>query len=263
MNEETSVPDCVSPQAPNQTRKTEANFKNNPIPFSWQRELPHWIVLTAMFATAAIVWTHVGDRIPVHWNAAGEVDGHGSKAGGLLMIPFITLQTYLVLLWIPRIDPGKTNYRSFSEAYASVRLTLSLFMGLIYAGVILTALGKPVAMNTLISFGTGGLLIVIGNVLSKVRPNWFFGIRTPWTLSSKLSWDKTHRIGGWQMVASGLAFIASAIIGTKISLFIAIGFTLISTVAIVVYSYRVYLIDPNRIAPADTLPHADSHEGSS
>ena len=51
----------------------------------------------------------------------------------------------------------------------------------------------------------GLLLSVLGSLLGQVRPNWFFGIRTPWTLSSERSWTATHRLGRWVLLVMGLA----------------------------------------------------------
>ena len=45
--------------------------------------------------------------------------------------------------------------------------------------------------------------------MGEVRPNWFVGIRTPWTLSSRRSWVRTHRLGGWLFIAIGVVAIAS------------------------------------------------------
>jgi uncharacterized membrane protein len=45
-------------------------------------------------------------------------------------------------------------------------------------------------------------LRLIGLVLGKVRPNWFAGI-TPWTLSNKRAWTRSHRLVGWLFTSLG------------------------------------------------------------
>ena len=60
----------------------------------------------------------------------------------------------------------------------------------------------------------GVLFIVLGNFMGKIRPNWFVGVRTPWTLSSKLSWDKTHRLAGWLFMLMGALFALLALVQT-------------------------------------------------
>ncbi|HVF02468.1 MAG TPA: SdpI family protein [Rubrobacteraceae bacterium] len=60
----------------------------------------------------------------------------------------------------------------------------------------------------------GALLVVVGSLLGKVRTNWFVCIKTPWTLTSKLSWIKTGRLGEWLLVViMGLTFIGVGLTG--------------------------------------------------
>jgi uncharacterized membrane protein len=36
----------------------------------------------------------------------------------------------------------------------------------------------------------------MGNLLTKVKRNFYMGFRTPWTLASDTVWSMTHRMGG-------------------------------------------------------------------
>jgi uncharacterized membrane protein len=65
------------------------------------------------------------------------------------------------------------------------------------------ALGCRLPVTTLIGVGVGLLLAVIGNELGHVRPNYFVGIRTPWTLADPEVWRRTHRVGGRAFAALG------------------------------------------------------------
>jgi len=60
--------------------------------------------------------------------------------------------------------------------------------------------------------GVGLTFIVLGNYLGRVEPNWFIGIRTPWTLESETVWRKTHRIAAWFFVLGGVIVVASALV---------------------------------------------------
>lgn len=103
----------------------------------------------------------------------------------------------------------------------------------------------------------GGLLVVVGNLQGKVRPNWFAGIKTPWTLTSRLSWIKTRRLGGWLLVVMGLAFIGMGLTGLAGSAWAQIAFLAIVAVCILrllVYSYLVWRSDPEKTSEARTQP---------
>ena len=50
---------------------------------------------------------------------------------------------------------------------------------------------------------------LMGNVIGKVRKNFYIGVRVPWTLASDRVWNDTHRMAAWLWVAAGvLGFVA-------------------------------------------------------
>ncbi len=221
---------------------------------SWKSELPNWILMAGMFLLAAVTWSSAPDRIPVHWNVYGQVDRYGGKVEGLLVVPLITLGVYLLLLFLPRIDPGRANYQRFGGAYSTIRLATTVLLAVIYGVTNLWIRGYRVDMSLVVSLAVGALLIVIGNLMGKIRPNWFVGIRTPWTISSKTSWTKTHRLGGRLFILMGLAFIAAGIARAPWALIMAVAIMIGSIVWMFVYSYVVWRDDPNKLPPAGTLP---------
>ncbi len=221
---------------------------------NWRTEIVQLVPIAAMFIAAALVWPYAADHIPVHWNMRGEVDRYGGKFEGLLLLPLIALGLNQLLAVLPLFDPGKENYRSFARAYNLIRLTLTLFFGTLFTVSVLSALGYHVNMTTVIGLALGALFMVLGNVMGKIRPNWFVGVRTPWTLSSKLSWTKTHRLAGWLFIVMGLMAIIWAISQSVWALGAMVAVDLVCALSMVVYSYLVYRKDPARMSPADTRP---------
>lgn len=217
-------------------------------------EVPQWLLLGAMFGAAALFWGRAPERIPVHWNFQGQVDRFGGKFEGLLLLPLIALGVYLLLLLAPRIDPGRANYARFQGAYTAIRIAILALLALIDVGIYAAIFKVPHAMGHLLNFGIGALFIVIGGVLGKVRPNWFVGIRTPWTLSSKQSWTRTHRAGGWVFLASGLATILAACISERVGLVVMLASVGVGCLGLVIYSYLVWRQDPDKLPAAGTRP---------
>lgn len=224
------------------------------IRISWKTEWPNWVLIAGMFILAAITWPSAPDRIPVHWNVYGQVDRYGGKVEGLLMLPLLSLGIYILMLFLPRIDPGRANYQRFAGAYSTIRVAVTALMAVICGVTNLWIRGYQVDMSLVVSLAVGALLIVIGNLMGKIRPNWFVGIRTPWTLSSKLSWTKTHRLGGWLFIVMGLAFIAAGIARSPWAFIAAAAIAIGSAVWMFVYSYLVWRDDPDKLPPAGTLP---------
>ncbi len=221
---------------------------------TWHTELVQWLLMAAMFAAAAVCWHAAPDRIPIHWNIQGQVDGYGGKFTGLLMIPLMTLALYVMMVVLPRIDPGYVNYASFAGAYHAIRISLTVFLAGLYAVVLLAAFDKPVDVGLIVPLGVGALLIVAGAVMQRLRPNWFVGVRTPWTLSSRLSWDKTHRLAGWLFLLLGPLVALTGVLQSGLYLAATLIFAALGIGGLVVYSYLVYRRDPDRVVPAATSP---------
>jgi len=97
-----------------------------------------------------------------------------------------------------------------------------------------------VKVDRFMPIGVGLLLIVLGNFLTRVEPNWFIGIRTPWTLSSDTVWRKTHRTGGWLMVLAGFFIAASVFLPQGAFLPLLIAAILIMAVIPIVQSYILW-----------------------
>jgi len=224
---------------------------------TWREELAQLLPIAAMFVAAALCWSHVPERIAVHWNLQGEADGFDGKLVGLLLLPVVPVGVYLLLLVLPLLDPGRANYQTFAGTYNAIRMSISLFLAAIYADVVVVALGYSVNMNTVVGLASGVLFIVLGNVMGKIRPNWFVGVRTPWTLSSKASWTKTHRLAGWLFIAMGLLAAAWGLLQSAWLLGLMLAVDGGCLLLIVVYSYLVYRKDPFRTTPAGTSPGTD------
>ncbi len=222
--------------------------------FDYRTEIPQLLLILGMLIIAAFTWSTAPDLIPIHWNLAGEVDGYGGKFEALLGIPLITLAVYLLLLFVPRIDPGYMNYQKFANTYTIIRCSIIAFMSVIYGVIQLTILRRPISVNAIIPFAVGILFVVLGNFMGKIRPNWFVGIRTPWTLSSKASWNKTHRVSGWLFILMGLSITAAGFFRSKWAYFGMFAVIVICLFWMVFYSYLVWRNDPDRIPPAGTTP---------
>jgi uncharacterized membrane protein len=79
----------------------------------------------------------------------------------------------------------------------------------------------------------------MGFMMSHAKRNWFIGIRTPWTLSSDLVWDKTHLIGSRLFKAAGLLAFAG-IFFQPYALWFVLTPVLFATLYTLLYSYFEY-----------------------
>ena len=214
---------------------------------SWQFELPQLLILSGLLVWAGLLWANMSDiqMIAVRWDGQGNATGYAGRET-LFLVPFVALATYLLLRFAPLVDPLRANYRLFGEAYAIVRLAIVVALGAMASVIFLIASGLPVDAVAVIKAVLGVMFTVFGAVMGKIRPNWFVGIRTPWTLTSKRSWIQTHRLGGFVFVAIGLAFLASIPFRSALAINLIVALALAASVGLVIYSYRVWRTDPDR-----------------
>ena len=162
----------------------------------WQRYGWELVLVLAPFAVTALFWSELPERIPVHWGVDGQPDRYSDRGGELWVLPIINVLTWLLLVAVPYIDPKQQNAQMSAGAMHVVRVGTLLFMLLVHTSIMLNAIGTPVDVPTVVLMGVYALFVLIGNQMGKLRPNYFYGIRSPWTLDSEIVWVKTHRLAG-------------------------------------------------------------------
>jgi uncharacterized membrane protein len=195
------------------------------------------LILTAVMTLT--VYPAMPDFVASHWNAAGDVNGTMPKFWGLLLVPLLMCVFCALFVVLPRIDPLRENYRKFQDYYDGLILVLAAFLFVIQLEIILWGLGIHVSPNIILPLMIGILFIYAGFLLEHAEPNWFVGIRTPWTLSSDSVWKKTHAVGAKLFKLAGVVSMIGILAGTYAWLFILIPAIAVA-VYTVVYSYNEY-----------------------
>ncbi|MFZ5596430.1 MAG: SdpI family protein [Bacillota bacterium] len=204
------------------------------------KDWPLLVILGAMIAASIVVYPHLPERVPVHWNAAGGVDRYGSRFTGAFAIPLLTVGIYAGMLLMPLIDPKRANYGRFLTAYRAIRAGLVVFLALLYGATMAVSLGYPINISRVVPFALGLLFILTGNFLTQIRFNYFTGIRTPWTLASEEVCRKTHRFGGFIFVIAGVVTVLAAFLPAPVNFAVAVGSIMAAAVASFVYSAVIY-----------------------
>lgn len=199
------------------------------------------VVVVLMWGFGLIMLPSIPDPAPIHWNAAGEVDGYGSPWIVALLPPIVATIMALLALLLPRIDPRGQGYTAFFRTYALIMNSLVLFFAGLQVITIGVAVGWPISFPRLLCLGMSLLIIVLGNELGRVTPNYFVGIRTPWTLADPDVWRKTHRVGARLFVAGGGLAALSSLVVPEEWLFVAtLLLVLVPVLATIPYSYVVW-----------------------
>ncbi|MHC5034903.1 MAG: SdpI family protein [Planctomycetota bacterium] len=208
------------------------------------------IIVAAMLVVSGGFWLKIpaDQRVPVHWNLAGEPDRFGSKFEALLLIPLVAVGATVLFALLPLLEPRGLNLRRSAKAYAAVWMGVLGLLGIVHIWMAVNAAGGKASVPVVMVTSVGALLVWIGNYLPETRSNFFLGVKTPWTLSSDLSWNRTHRLAGKLFVLLGVGVVVLAFAGQKAQFIgLTAGLAVILPVT-AAYSYLVWRADPNKQA---------------
>lgn len=179
-------------------------------------------------------------RVPSHWDIQGQINGYSSPFFAAFLVPLMMVGIYLLFSALPYLDPKKDQYASFAPVYHHFKDLIVAFMFAVYILVSMSGLGYKVDVGFFLPIMVGFLFVIIGFLLSRVKMNWFIGIRTPWTMSSETVWNKTHALSGRVFILSGLLLAGTVLVNPtgKIVLFVLSIATII--LALPIYSYVLY-----------------------
>lgn len=186
-----------------------------------------------------LVYPQLPDVIPTHWNIHGEVDGTTPVFPEIILIPALMAGITVLMMVLPGYDPGWERYKEFEGAYNGLILLLNGFFFLLFLITLLWAFGIQVPMNQVIAVLFAILMGGIAFFIRRVKPNWFAGIRTPWTLESETVWKETHDRGFRVFLIIALLCLVGALVPEYAYLFILLP-VIIGTIYLVVYSYIVW-----------------------
>ncbi len=185
------------------------------------------------------VYSSLPEKIPGHFNFKGEVDRYDDKTS-VIFTGLLPLGIYLLMIFLPKIDPKRNSYKKHKKAYDMVKIIMVIFMIMLHWMIIFYSLGFNIDIGIIVRIGVGILLIVLGNFMSQIRQNYFFGIKTPWTLANETVWKKTHRTGAFSFIIAGLILIASAPFNGIIAQAAFMAFIAIAVFYPVIYSYIIF-----------------------
>ena len=171
------------------------------------------LILTIIaFLIPIILYSKLPYAIPCQFSmSTGTVTNYMNKPIGAFFLPLIMALIWIGMLYLPKIDPRKSHYAKFARSYGLILCLILTFFFVLQIVIILVSLGFNVPVNTIIPFALGILIIVIGNYMPKSKSNFFYGIKTPWTLSSETSWKKTHKLGRILFILTGLLICISSL----------------------------------------------------
>jgi uncharacterized membrane protein len=187
---------------------------------------------------SAALYPVLPDRLPVHWNLHGEIDGWGSKQWAAFFSPGLMLVLSRLLFWLPKASPRRFQIDAFRPSYNLLVVEVTLLLAYIHIVTLATGLFPAIPSGRLLVGGLMLMFAAMGNLMGKIRRNFWVGVRTPWTLASDRVWIATHRLAARLMVGAGLLSALLVLAGGPVAP--AFLFLIACLLIPAVYSYLLY-----------------------
>jgi uncharacterized membrane protein len=162
-------------------------------------------VLTALpFLYLYIVFPELPQQVPMHYGSDMQPDRFGDKTElwfPIILLMSVSLISYFIISNIYRIDPKMSDGQP-GTAIQKIALAIVGFFSFISMYIIYsTVQGQS---GSLLFVIIGLLFAVLGNFMYNIKPNYFVGLRLPWTLDDDENWKETHRLAAKIWVAGGI-----------------------------------------------------------
>ncbi|SFQ25995.1 SdpI family protein [Parafilimonas terrae] len=210
-----------------------------------------WLVLLAPAVYLAVVWNKIPATVPTHFDIHGNADGYSSRESFqriIVALIIINAGVYLIVSNIYRIDPKKTASLN-KDRMQRMGLYVCAYLSAISMMVIYASMhNDPSVIMKFVFIAMGLLFALIGSNMYNIKPNYFAGMRLPWTLESEDNWRRTHRLAGKLWFFGGLCIALTAFIFAGDSALYVSAVIMAAIIIIpVIYSYRIYKNQTNKL----------------
>jgi len=197
------------------------------------------IVIFLSICVSFFFFPSLPESMASHWGINGNVDGYSSRLFNVIFFPFLQIFLFLLLYFVPRIDPKRKNILKFEGKFHLFVYSILIFMLLLQIYVYLWNTGVQIPVEIVMPVLMGILFFIVGEMVKDAKQNYTIGIKTPWTLSSERVWDKTHRLGGRLFKICGILSILSVFFSSY-AFITVIGTVILTTIYLFIYSYLEY-----------------------
>jgi uncharacterized membrane protein len=187
------------------------------------------------------------DLVVSHWGANGQPNGYMPRLLFVGFMPLILIVTCAMMLFLPQVDPLKKNFEAMRSMYYWFVMGFCLVMAYIHGLSLAYNLGFSFNFTTLMMPAFAVLMGLTGFLVEGAKPNWFIGIRTPWTMSNPVVWEKTHRLGGVLFKGLAVIILLGIFLPAGVSTVVLLVSLTVVVVVLMVYSYLVYQQEQNKV----------------
>ncbi|HWC54110.1 MAG TPA: SdpI family protein [Chitinophagaceae bacterium] len=201
------------------------------------------VLLSIPWIYLATIWGAMPESIPVHFGINGTPDKYGEKNQVLVFSSIITgiaLLMYLILTNIYKIDPKRYATKQ-QGVFLKIAMVMVVFLSFVNVIILRWTIQQHTGSLNLFLVAIGLLFAYFGNIMHSIKPNYFAGLRLPWTLESETNWKATHQFASKIWFAGGILIALLALfIKPMVMFFVLMGIILIMVIIPMIYSYRYF-----------------------
>lgn len=217
-----------------------------------------WILSIISIVLTAVVLQFMPDLVPMHYNAAGEIDRWGSKYENFIypiLIIVFALFWHLLILYYEKKSAKTTIEKECAEILSNIKVLKivgvsvtcmfvvmqGFFLYSAYVEANINATSACMDIGKLTCILSGALLIVIGNFMPKTKKNPVVGVRVKWSVYNDTTWMKSNRFGAVALMITGVLIVMTSVfVKENVALLCMISYIIADMFFTLIYSYRVY-----------------------
>ncbi|MCJ8211297.1 SdpI family protein [Mucilaginibacter sp. RS28] len=190
-----------------------------------------------------VIYSSLPATIAIHFGVDGKPNGYSERTTIFViqgLLSGVAAFLFLLMRYLPALDP-KYKAKYGEQTYQKLAFGLLLFISVVSFLIIDSAAVGKMRSDNFVFVLVSLLFVFLGNLMYNVKPNYFVGIRTPWTLENEDTWKATHRLAAKLWVIGGLILTGAMLLMHGATAF-TVFMTFILTLAFIpmIYSYTYY-----------------------
>lgn len=216
-----------------------------------------WIVSFIPLIVTLIVLQFLPDKIPMHYDMAGNIDRWGSKYEQFIFPVIILGLSFMwqcMISYFEKKSESGEDEKQRAEAGSNIKIlrlvavAMAVMFGIMHIVSMYSAYIEAVNMkeqsvidiNVVVNILSAVVFIIVGNYMPKSKRNAVVGFRTKKSLSDDAVWRKTNRFAGITLMIAGLLIIIETLlVRGMLSTVLMVGILLIMAVVDLVYAVRL------------------------
>jgi len=211
-----------------------------------KQSIANWVVIALAISPLVYLyfsWQSIPEKFVMRFEfnqAIEKIQSRNSLLIATIVLSVVSVSLYLLMRNLKSFDP-KVKEETPKSSFNKLGLSITIFLTILNFSIVQTAISGWIINANVGSAFFGALIIVIGNYMNNLKPNYLAGIRLPWTLNDPENWRRTHQLAGKLWFTAGILLIIISFLLPK-TILIPTMFVLLALIVLIpgIYSYRIY-----------------------